>query len=68
MKKMKWAVISGDGLPTSGLLTIFRNVVEIAMKKNTIVNEIPADLGFSWRPDKKYFFPLAAKNHTIPSG
>ncbi|CNH82773.1 glycosyltransferase family protein [Yersinia mollaretii] len=57
MRKMKWAVISGDGLPTSGLLTIFRNVVEIAIKNNIIINEIPADLGFSWRPDKKHFFP-----------
>ncbi|HEC1651063.1 TPA: hypothetical protein R1156_003008, partial [Yersinia enterocolitica] len=66
MKKMKWAVISGDGLPTSGLLTIFRNVVEIAMKKNTIVNEIPADLGFSWRPDKKYFFPAGSQKSHYP--
>ncbi|CNH30325.1 Uncharacterised protein [Yersinia massiliensis] len=67
MKKMKWAVISGDGLPTSGLLTIFRNVVEIAMKKNTIVNEIPADLGFSWRPDKKYFFPAGSQKSHYPT-
>ncbi|WP_267248808.1 hypothetical protein [Yersinia sp. Marseille-Q5920] len=57
MEKMKWAVISGDGLPTSGLLTIFRNAAEIAIKHNMIMNEIPTDLGFSWRPDKVNFFP-----------
>ncbi|HDL8582050.1 TPA: hypothetical protein PXS46_004112, partial [Yersinia enterocolitica] len=57
MKKMKWAIISGDGLPTSGLLTIFRNVAEMAIKNNIITYEIPADLGFSWRPDKVNFFP-----------
>jgi glycosyltransferase involved in cell wall biosynthesis len=67
MKKMKWAIVSGDGLPTSGLLTIFRNVVEIAIKNNIIINEIPADLGFSWRPDKKYFFPNGSKKSHYPT-
>ncbi|CNE71966.1 Uncharacterised protein [Yersinia bercovieri] len=67
MKKMKWAVISGDGLPTSGLLTIFRNVAEIAIRNNIIINEIPADLGFSWRPDKKCFFPAGSERSHYPT-
>ncbi|WP_145487873.1 glycosyltransferase family protein [Yersinia aleksiciae] len=67
MKKMKWAIISGDGLPTSGLLTIFRNVAEIAIKNNIIINEIPADLGFSWRPDKKHFFPNGSDKSHYPT-
>lgn len=68
MKKMKWAIISGDGLPTSGLLTIFRNVAEIAIKNNIIINEIPADLGFSWRPDKNTFSRTAVRNRIIQHG
>ncbi|MFA3777338.1 hypothetical protein [Yersinia sp. 1652 StPb PI] len=67
MKKTKWAIISGDGLPTSGLLTIFRNVAEIAIKNNNIINEIPADLGFSWRPDKKNFFPHGSTESQYPT-
>ncbi len=41
MKKMKWAIISGDGLPTSGLLTIFRNVAEMAIKNNISLMKYP---------------------------
>ena len=67
MKKMKWAIISGDGLPTSGLLTIFRNVAEIAIKNNIITYEIPADLGFSWRPDKVKFFPCGNPDSHYPT-
>lgn len=67
MKKMKWALISGDGLPTSGLLTIFRNVVEIAMRKNIIFDQIPTDLGFSWRPDKVNFFPYGSQDSHYPT-
>ncbi|CNH32190.1 glycosyltransferase family protein [Yersinia pekkanenii] len=67
MKKMKWAIVSGDGLPTSGLLTIFRNVAEIAIKNNIIINEIPTDLGFSWRPDKKYFLPDGSRKSHYPT-
>ncbi|MFV8799330.1 hypothetical protein ACNSO8_11965 [Yersinia sp. LJYL362] len=67
MTKMKWAIISGDGLPTSGLLTIFRNVAEMAIKNNIITNEIPADLGFSWRPDKIKFFPHGNPDSHYPT-
>ncbi|WP_174851184.1 glycosyltransferase family 4 protein [Yersinia artesiana] len=67
MKKMKWAIISGDGLPTSGLLTVFRNVAEIAIKNNIIINEIPTDLGFSWRPDKVKFFPHGNPDSHYPT-
>ncbi len=44
MKKMKWGIISGDGLPTSGLLTIFRNVAEMEIKNNIITYEIPSQI------------------------
>lgn len=67
MKKMKWAIISGDGLPTSGLLTIFRNVAKIAIESNIIINEIPTDLGFSWRPDKIKFFPHGSQGSYYPT-
>ncbi|CNH21926.1 Glycosyl transferases group 1 [Yersinia aldovae] len=67
MKKMKWAIVSGDGLPTSGLLTIFRNVAEMAIKNGTIINDIPTDLGYSWRPDKKHFFPNGSPTSHYPS-
>ena len=67
MKKMKLAIISGDGLPTSGLLTIFRNVAETAINNNIIINEIPTDLGFSWRPDKVNFFPHGSHESYYPT-
>jgi hypothetical protein len=66
MRKMKWAIVSGDGLPTSGLLTIFRNVAEMAIKNKTIIDDIPADLGYSWRPDKKHFFPNGCPESHYP--
>lgn len=67
MRKMKWAIVSGDGLPTSGLLTIFRNVAEMAIKNKTIIDDIPADLGYSWRPDKKHFFPNGCPESHYPA-
>ncbi|MGW3166853.1 hypothetical protein ACWC9Q_29135 [Streptomyces sp. NPDC001142] len=54
---MKLALVSGDGLPVSGLLTIFRNVVEAELPNETLELPVVADLGFSWRPDKENFFP-----------
>jgi len=54
---MKLALVSGDGLPVSGLLTVFRNVVDLGIERNLIELPIPADLGYSWRPDKPQFFP-----------
>ncbi|MEU2728577.1 hypothetical protein ACIRA2_19210 [Streptomyces griseoviridis] len=54
---MKLALVSGDGLPVSGLLTIFRNVVEAEIPNGTLELPVVADLGFSWRPDKQNFFP-----------
>lgn len=54
---MRIGLISGDGLPVSGLLTIFRNVIDVGRKMGTLEMPVYADLGFSWRPDKPGFFP-----------
>ncbi len=54
---MRIALICGDGLPVSGLLTVFRNVVRHAVESGVIETPITADLGYSWRPDKAAFFP-----------
>ncbi|WP_405021167.1 hypothetical protein OHV05_33990 [Kitasatospora sp. NBC_00070] len=54
---MRLALISGDGLPVSGLLTVFRNVVALARQQHELTLPVPADLGFSWRPDKPAFYP-----------
>jgi glycosyltransferase involved in cell wall biosynthesis len=55
------AVVCGDGLSVSGLLTTFRNVVDMIQETSgfpqLIQLPIPADLGYSWRPDKAAFFP-----------
>jgi glycosyltransferase involved in cell wall biosynthesis len=53
----RMAMVCGDGLPVSGLLTIFRNVIDLARDMNVAGGTIPADLGFSWRPDKPAFYP-----------
>ena len=49
---LKIALISGDGLAVSGLLTVFRNVLELAPPGLLSSGPVPADLGYSWRPDK----------------
>jgi hypothetical protein len=54
---MRIGLVSGDGLPVSGLLTIFRNVVELGREMGIVEVPVPADLGFSWRPDKGALFP-----------
>lgn len=54
---MRIGLVSGDGLPISGLLTIFRNVVELGREMGIVEVPVPADLGFSWRPDKGALFP-----------
>ncbi|RSO06997.1 hypothetical protein DMH18_26505 [Streptomyces sp. WAC 06783] len=54
---MKLAVVSGDGLPVSGVLTVFRSVVEQARATGLLQLPVAADLGYSWRPDKAEFFP-----------
>jgi glycosyltransferase involved in cell wall biosynthesis len=63
---MRWALISGDGLPVSGLLTIFRNVVDRARAAGTLALPISADLGYSWRPDKGQFFPRGLPGAQYP--
>ena len=54
--KMRVAVVSGDGLLESGLLTVLRNVLSIAKDMSMIEDIVPCDLGTSWRPDKAAFF------------
>jgi hypothetical protein len=63
---MRWALISGDGLPVSGLLTIFRNVVGQARDQNLLTLPVTADLGYSWRPDKPGFFPFGPSGDPYP--
>ncbi|KAK0128858.1 hypothetical protein ONS95_000806 [Cadophora gregata] len=64
------ALICGDGLPISGLLTTFRNVLDLITQTPScppLINlPIPADLGYSWRPDKESFFPYGPKETFYP--
>lgn len=61
-KSLRIALISGDGLPVSGLLTVFRNVIQLAQDEGYDVTEIPTDLGYSWRPDKSEYFPYGPRS------
>lgn len=67
----KLVVVCGDGLPVSGLLTTFRNVVDMIKATSgcpqLIDLPIPVDLGYSWRPDKAAFFPRGPKEACYPS-
>lgn len=63
---MKLALVCGDGLPVSGLLTVFRNVIGLLPKPSVLELPIPADLGYSWRPDKPGFFPSGADSLIYP--
>ncbi|GAB3058274.1 glycosyltransferase family protein [Micromonospora schwarzwaldensis] len=64
---MKFGLVSGDGLPISGLLTIFRNVLDIGITDGLVELPVPADLGYSWRPDKGDFYPRGAIVDGYPS-
>ncbi|MFE7618421.1 hypothetical protein [Streptomyces sp. NPDC057496] len=63
---MKIALVCGDGLPVSGLLSVFRNVVDIAVADGLVELPVPADLGFSWRPDKPVFYPEGVPDAGYP--
>ncbi|MFI6231196.1 hypothetical protein ACIBCR_28265 [Micromonospora echinospora] len=63
---MRMALVCGDGLPVSGLLTVFRNVVDRADAAGLLSTPIPADLGYSWRPDKPEFYPRGAASTVSP--
>ena len=63
---MRLALVSGDGLPVSGLLTIFRNVVDRARALGVLELPVTADLGYSWRPDKDRFFPRGLPDAQYP--
>lgn len=63
---MRWALVSGDGLPISGLLTVFRNVVDRACRAGTLELPVSADLGYSWRPDKPECFPSGPRDAHYP--
>lgn len=52
---MRVGIVSGDGLPVSGLLTVLRNVIDLGRRDGLVDVPIQADLGFSWRPDKPTF-------------
>ncbi|XKK38674.1 hypothetical protein HFP72_30065 [Nocardiopsis sp. ARC36] len=63
---VKIALVCGDGLPVSGLLTVFRNVVTRFHGRPDPHEPVPADLGYSWRPDKPAFFPDGAGADCYP--
>jgi len=63
---MRIAYISGDGLAVSGVLTIFRNVTELAHDLGLVEYPVSADLGYSWRPDKAPFYPDGAAGTGYP--
>lgn len=62
---MKLGLVCGDGLPVSGLLTVFRNVLEIGAEVTPIEIPVACDLGYSWRPDKAFRF-LADSDDRLP--
>jgi ectoine hydroxylase-related dioxygenase (phytanoyl-CoA dioxygenase family)/glycosyltransferase involved in cell wall biosynthesis len=63
---VRLALVSGDGLPVSGLLSVFRNVVQLGTDLGLLELPIPADLGYSWRPDKPGFYPSGEKADAYP--
>ncbi|GAA3601668.1 glycosyltransferase [Kineosporia mesophila] len=77
---MRIGLVSGDGVPVSGLLTIFRNVIDLGRREGLVeAGPVPAELGYSWRPDKPGYFPdgppdpeghefLAPLSIPLPSG
>ena len=62
------ALISGDGLPVSGLMTTFRNALSLGRELGVLEPDavVPTDLGFSWRPDKPAFFPAGRSDMITP--
>ncbi|GCD40892.1 hypothetical protein [Streptomyces paromomycinus] len=54
---MRIGLVCGDGVPASGLLTIFRNVVALGVDLHLLDLPVSADLGYAWRPDKPAFHP-----------
>jgi hypothetical protein len=60
------ALVSGDGIPVSGLLTVFRNVIELGHELGVVELPVHADLGYSWRPDKPGFFPRGSDRLIYP--
>lgn len=65
--RVRVALVCGDGLPVSGLLTIFRNIIDlIDADCDRIQYPITADLGYSWRPDKAVFYPRGASGLGYP--
>jgi hypothetical protein len=65
--RMRVAVVCGDGVPVSGLLTVMRNVVEMGISEGTVAPHVSADLGFGWRPDKPKFYPSGVARAGYPS-
>ncbi|SOD61362.1 Glycosyltransferase involved in cell wall bisynthesis [Streptomyces zhaozhouensis] len=59
-------MVSGDGLPVSGLLTVLRNVVHLGREMGVVESPITADLGYSWRPDKPACYPRGLPDSRYP--
>ncbi|WP_424937715.1 MULTISPECIES: hypothetical protein [Bacteria] len=56
-RPLRVAVVSGDGLPVSGILTTLRNMLEEAIGRGLVGPSVPIDFGYSWRFDKPGFYP-----------
>lgn len=65
---MRIALVSGDGLPTSGLLTVFRNVLQVGRDLGCVDVPVATDLGYAWRPDKAEYFPSGGAARPDRSG
>ena len=64
---VKIGLISGDGLPISGLLTVFRNVFYLGRSMGLFDDEVVADLGYSWRADKSAILSPRSEFLQIPT-
>lgn len=47
-------------------MTVFRNVIDMGRQQGLVDLPVPADLGFSWRPDKPNFFPSGGEGLATP--
>lgn len=59
-------MVCGDGIPVSGLLTVFRNVVELGIELGYVDGPVPVNFGYSWRPDKSSYYPYGPTDPHLP--
>ena len=64
---MRLGLICGDGLPVSGVLTVFRSIFDLGRREGLLDAVVPTDLGFSWRPDRESYFPGGSQSLQAPA-